>query len=293
MPTTRTRPSAADMTFPWRLELQNKSVSGLKKQITFLHDHPNICALNIPHKTKTDDLRKALRIVAEDLPRVKDICVHVSIKNLYHKTAQDTYRRLAILLNDLDTLAKQHDLSLSILLVSGSGSSRRKLNTVTALEELRREPLRDRWSIRFAIAFNPYLTSSQDRQEEFQRLGSKFEAMPSISAVYLQIGTDSTLFHRGIDHLETFKAASNGSLRIYGSCLVPNRRLLSSMRFRPWRGVHLSEAYLSSVASADAVTGDMLRLYAQRRISPLVETAIDTKEELSRAHGLLGRHWTE
>ncbi len=39
-----------------------------------------------------------------------------------------------------------------------------------------------------------------------------------------------------------------------GSLLIPSKRLLAQMKFRPWKGVFLSEEYLSDVEAADTIT---------------------------------------
>lgn len=118
---------------------------------------------------------------------------------------------------------------------------------------------------------------------------------------------------------------------VYGSILVPSRKLLAQMRFRPWGGVllrcagslgapctarvwllagetpqvssatsdvcvgtfpaHLSaccsEEYLSGVEAADAVTAEVLRVYARHGVTPLVETAVASDAELERVQQLL------
>ena len=59
------------------------------------------------------------------------------------------------------------------------------------------------------------------------------------------------------------------------------------MRFRPWNGVFLSEEYLSSVDRARAITADILALYSQHGVVPLVESNICTTKELRQCLDLL------
>ena len=59
------------------------------------------------------------------------------------------------------------------------------------------------------------------------------------------------------------------------------------MKYRPWNGVFLSDKYLSSVEAAESITGDILKLYHQHGVQPLVESSISSAAELRRCHGLL------
>lgn len=63
--------------------------------------------------------------------------------------------------------------------------------------------------------------------------------------------------------------------------------LLHAAHTRPWNGVFLSEQYLSSVEAAEAITRELLMVYGAAGVVPLLESAVKTTEELSRAK-LLG-----
>ena len=64
-------------------------------------------------------------------------------------------------------------------------------------------------------------------------------------------------------------------------------RLLAQMRFRPWNGVFLSSAYLSDVSKAVKITEELLDVYHEHGVTPMVETSIANTEELRRVHQLL------
>lgn len=74
---------------------------------------------------------------------------------------------------------------------------------------------------------------------------------------------------------------------VYGSLMLPSKRFLAQMRFRPWAGVFLSEEYLGSVEAAEAATLRVLRVYAQHSVVPLVETEVASEAELERVRSLL------
>lgn len=65
------------------------------------------------------------------------------------------------------------------------------------------------------------------------------------------------------------------------------RRLLAQMRFRPWHGVFLSDAYLSGVDAAMECTRQLLTVYAQHGVVPLVESAVRSEAELEVLRALL------
>lgn len=73
-----------------------------------------------------------------------------------------------------------------------------------------------------------------------------------------------------------------------GSVLLPSPRLLAQFKFRPWNGVFLSDEYLSGVAQADAITRQVVQLYREFGVEPLIETAVRGQQDLDRLHALLG-----
>lgn len=86
---------------------------------------------------------------------------------------------------------------------------------------------------------------------------------------------------------EEYPAPEGGSPTIHGSVFVPGKRLLAQMRFRPWNGVFLSEAYLSGVDAAMDCTRQLLTVYAQHGVVPLVESAVRNEAELQALTALL------
>lgn len=76
-------------------------------------------------------------------------------------------------------------------------------------------------------------------------------------------------------------------VRVYGSVLVPSKKQLAAMKFRPWGGVFLSNEYLSSVEAADAITRRLVGVYADQGVLPLVETAVEGEADVTRVRQLL------
>ena len=63
---------------------------------------------------------------------------------------------------------------------------------------------------------------------------------------------------------------------------------MAQQRFRPWNGVFLSERYLHDVDAALSVTREMLAIYREFGVIPLVESAVKDRAALKNVHGLLG-----
>lgn len=59
------------------------------------------------------------------------------------------------------------------------------------------------------------------------------------------------------------------------------------MRFRPWNGVFLSDEYLSGVDAAMESTRQLLSVYAQHGVVPLVESAVTSEADLETLRQLL------
>ena len=75
---------------------------------------------------------------------------------------------------------------------------------------------------------------------------------------------------------------------MYGSVLVPSARLLAQLRFRPWRGVLLSQQFLGSVLGAEAAMLEVLQVYRRHGVVPLVESGVGGERELQQAERQLG-----
>ena len=62
---------------------------------------------------------------------------------------------------------------------------------------------------------------------------------------------------------------------------IPTRQFLAQFRFRPWRGVFCSDAYLNDIEYAMKFTQNLLHAYADLSIEPLVESALRSDSEIS------------
>ncbi|GFH12400.1 uncharacterized protein HaLaN_08080, partial [Haematococcus lacustris] len=154
---------------------------------------------------------------------------------------------------------------------------------------------------------------------ERQRLRSKLET-GLVAGVYVQIGSDLARLQSGLAFLRaaaielrlrltpavpqsdplpiagsaavaaqglSHSGPGKGELQLLGSVLLPSRKLLAQMRFRPWSGVLLSEEYLGSVEAAEAITREVVRTYAAHGVTPLIESSVRSASELQPVLDLL------
>lgn len=272
----------------WRLELFFKTPQDLQRQLPFLtalSARSLISGVNLTNKSKDDNLLASVKMIKAQLPSL-DICMHYALRYNYAGGPRGGQARLVAFCQELEAIS-----GCSMLLVSGSGE-KRPLNTVTALQSLaqaRPIVIRD---LPLFVAFNPYLPDGTQAAAERDRLRAKLTTDPGrIAGVYLQMGNDIAALESGLDYMHgLFKEAYPDAAQqpqCYGSIFVPTRKLLAQMRFRPWNGVFLSEEYLSGVEAAEAVTAQVLEVYARRGVEPLVESAIVNEEQLDHAQRLL------
>ncbi|KAK9824464.1 hypothetical protein WJX72_010479 [[Myrmecia] bisecta] len=269
----------------WRLELFFKTQTELQdKVIPFLRSN-SVARVNLTNKTKDDKLLDSAKLLKDALPDL-DVCLHYSIKWNYVRSCE---RSLAALERFCEQAAQLE--GCSVLLVSGGGK-KRQLDTVKALSQGKAGSARGLHALPVHVAFNPYLPSEKEFQAEKKRLKAKLES-GLVSGIYLQIGSDLQRLKEGLSFLQSAveECMQSGACKerpaVHGSVFLPSKRLLTQMKFRPWNGVFLSEAYLSSLPKAEAMTKELMKIYQDFDVIPLLETAVSTAEELRKAHDLM------
>jgi hypothetical protein len=212
-----------------------------------------------------------------------DLCVHYAIKINYERDPDASYARLERLWLALAALPPP----TSLLLVSGGGA-RRRLDTVAALKRAARSPAIGQCGLPVHVAFNPYFPGTAEREEERGRLRSKLlESGSLVAGVYLQMGTDTALLRSSLAFLDAVAEEAGRPVAVHGSVLVPSRRLLAQLRFRPWAGLFLSEEYMGGVEGAEAAGRTLAREYEVNGVAAVLEGAGPIDEELGRGRRLL------
>jgi hypothetical protein len=108
-----------------------------------------------------------------------------------------------------------------------------------------------------------------------------------VSQVWIQLGTDLAALESGLSYLEATAAELNCPLQTFASIFLPTRSQLARFKFRPWNGVLMSDAYLSSPETASQITRDILTLLGQHGVTPFIETAVKGEAEMLLLQNLL------
>ena len=81
-------------------------------------------------------------------------------------------------------------------------------------------------SLRFGVAYNPYLPDMEEEQERLQeKLSSHL-----VSSVWLQLGSDATALRKSLDFLKQATVDRPYPLRVVGSVVIPSRKFLAMVR---------------------------------------------------------------
>ena len=263
-----------------RIEISFKSFDELRK-ILYFYQRNKLYKINIPCKNslKKDFLLESIRISKEEFPNI-DIIPHFSILHEFKRDRMNTQDSFLNFLKTVKTLGCEQ-----ILLVSGS-QKRSTLDSVYALSMLKDNPLYFNHDISIGVAFNPYLPGFLF-DEELLRLEKKLQS-GLVSSIWIQFGTDSKLLNSRIEILSNiisktiYKNSKISNIMLFGSILIPSKQFLNRFKFRPWKGVYCSNEFLESVDFANNLITELLKVYKQYKICPVIETNITKEDHLNK-----------
>lgn len=268
--------SAGQLTSLLQFYAQRQSALPASPVLPF-HQHSVFQAFNIPNKVRNEDIIPFTTPILDVFPG-SDVCLHYSLKNHPCKRMDDASQQFITFMQEAkDAGAKE------ILLVSGSGA-KRAINAVTLLQYLARYSIPLPEGVRIAVAFNPYYTTETEKQAEIKRLLEKLESK-LVQVIYLQFGTNVEMLRESLQFLN--EHVDRKQVVILGSTFLPSKQLIARMKFRPWAGLMLSEEFLSSVEEGEGIINQMLDLYEEFQVVPIVETAFKTEKETEHMEQLL------
>ena len=138
---------------------------------------------------------------------------------------------------------------------------------------------------------NKDCNGSDNLSGERNRLEKKISSGLTRS-IWLQFGTDIKLLESEINFIK--KSISNNKLnynnqniRIFGSLLIPSKQFISRFKFRPWKGVYIADKYLNCLDDFYAFTKDLIEIYLDNNIFPVIETECTSKEKLDEIYTLI------
>tara|TARA_Y100000589_G_C27194309_1_gene646089 strand:- start:335 stop:1162 length:828 start_codon:yes stop_codon:yes gene_type:complete len=258
----------------FRLEISFKDLDQLKSKIEFCRSN-NIYQLNIPCKglIKKEFLLEVVDFIGINFKDL-DIIYHYSLYHQFSKNKSVSYSNLLNFLDKCNRYSKNE-----VLIVSGS-KKRNNFEVVDILNDLKFDLSKD---FKFGIAYNPYFRENSLQILERQRLLSKLNS-GFIKSIWLQFGSDLYALEnqlRFLDNNFNFSSDIENSVKIYGSVFIPSKQFLARFKFRPWRGVFLSNDYLNSIDKSIDITKGLLSIYLKNNIFPLIETECSSNKQLN------------
>ena len=267
-----------------RLEISFKTYDELRSILSFCKKN-NLSRINIPCKNtlKKEFLLNSIKLSREEFPSI-DIIPHFSILYEFRRNKFNTQNYFIKFINVVKSLGCQE-----VLLVSGS-QKRATLDSVSTLLFLKDNPLFLNDNFSLGVAFNPYL-SGHMFDEEIERLENKLKS-GLVSSVWIQFGTDIQLLESRLGMLKNIILLTSNNnkildINLFGSILIPSKQFLARFKYRPWKGVYCSNEFLESVEFANTFVRNLLRIYMQYQILPVIENRVSSEDQLNKLDKLI------
>ena len=258
-----------------RFELSFKNISQLENKLNFCKLN-NIRNINIPCKgpIKQEFFNATIKYISKNFQEF-NVTYHYSLYHQYNKNREKSYHDF------LDFLKNSYsNRNYEILLVSGS-NKKKNFDVIKVLDNLKKEK---NLKVKFGIAYNPYLKKYYDVSSERERLESKISS-GLINSIWFQYGTDIEVIKNEVSYLE--KVLESKKFNLFGSLLIPSKQFIARFKFRPWKGVHISEKYLNSLDDFYNFTRDLVCFYKNNNITPVIETDFSSSEKLSSVYSFI------
>ena len=267
----------------FRFEFAFKDLNQLSKKVDFFKNN-NIYKLNIPCKgeLRKDFLYSSIEYLGNNFNEL-DIVYHYSFFHQFYKSKTLSLQMFYKFIGLLEKFKNKE-----ILLISGT-NKKKDLQVKDILNDL----CNSDFKIKFGVAYNPYFSERVDIVKERESIIKKLKSS-KVNSIWLQFGSNLNFLKREVQFLEELKFEYQNSfnidLKIYGSLFVPSKQFLARFKFRPWKGVYLSNKYLNSIDEAIFITKNILNFYHEHNIEPLIESECCSKKQLSDLINLLSKY---
>ena len=255
-----------------RFELSFKNISQLENKLKFCKFN-KIKNINIPCKDpiKKELFNATIKYISE-YPHDFNITYHYSLYHQYSKNKEKSYQDLLGFLKNSCS-----NKNYEILLVSGS-SKKKNFEVINVLSHIKNE---ENLKVKLGIAYNPYLKKYFNMSSERDRFERKISS-GLISSIWFQYGTDIKVLQDEVNYLRNTEKCEK--LKLFGSLFIPSKQFIARFKFRPWKGVHISEKFLYSLDDFYNFTKDLVYFYKINNIIPVVETDFSTPEKLNSVY---------
>ena len=256
------------MTSNLRFELSFKNISQLENKLKFCKFN-KIKNINIPCKgiLKKDFFNSTIKYIS-NYHQEFNVTYHYSLYHQYSQNKEKSYQDL------LDFLKNSYlNRNYEILLVSGS-NKKKNFDVLDVLREIKEEK---NLKVKLGIAYNPYLMKYYNNTSERERFDRKISS-GLINSIWFQYGTDINELQNEVNYLK--KIVKYENINLFGSLLIPSIQFIARFKFRPWKGVHISERFLGSIDDFYNFTKDLVQFYEDNNITPLIETDFASSDRL-------------
>ena len=255
-----------------RFELSFKNITQLENKLNFCKLN-NIKNINIPCKglIKKELFNSTIKYISKNFNEF-NVTYHYSLYHQYSKNKEKSYQDF------LDFVkSSQTNKNYEILLVSGS-NKKKNFDSVDVLAYLKKEK---NLKVKLGIAYNPYLKKYYNISSERERFERKIST-GLINSIWFQYGTDIKVLQNEVNYIT--KVAKHKKINLFGSLLIPSKQFIARFKFRPWKGVHISEKCLCSLDYFYEFTRDLVCFYKNNNITPVIETDFASSEKLDSVY---------
>ena len=255
-----------------RFELSFKNISQLENKLNFCKFN-KIKNINIPCKgvIKKHFFNSTIDYISKKYPEF-NVTYHYS---LFHQYSQNKEKSYQDFLNFLKNSCSNRNYE--ILLVSGS-NKKKDFDATNVLSKLKDEK---NLNVNLGIAYNPYLKNYYDDSSERERFKRKISSK-LINSIWFQYGTNIKVLQNEVTYLK--KLAKSEKINLFGSLLIPSKQFIARFKFRPWKGVYISDKFLSSLDDFHEFTRELVCFYKKNNITPVIETEFASLEKLSSVY---------
>ena len=250
-----------------RFELSFKNIPQLENKLNFCK-LKKIKNINIPCKgpIKKDFFNSTIKYISKNHQQF-NVTYHYSLFHQYSQNKEKSYQDL------LDFLKNSYsNRNYQILLISGS-NKKKNFDVINVLSKIKEEK---NLKVKIGIVYNPYLKKYYEDTLERERLDRKISS-GLINSIWFQYGTDIKVLQKEVDYIK--KVAKHDRINLFGSLLIPSKQFIARFKFRPWKGVYISENCLYSLDHFYNFTKDLVCFYKNNNIIPVIETDFTSSEK--------------
>jgi len=255
-----------------RFELSFKNISQLENKLNFCRFN-KIKNINIPCKgvIKRDFFNTTIKYISKNYQEF-NVTYHYSLYHQFSQNKEKSYQNL------LDFLKNSYaNKNYEILLLSGS-NKKKNFEAINVLSKIKEEKI---LKVKLGTAYNPYLKKYYEDTSERERFDRKFSS-GLINSIWFQYGTDIKVLQNEVNYIK--KVGKYKNLNLFGSLLIPSKQFIARFKFRPWKGVYISEKCLGSLNDFYDFTSDLISFYKKNNITPLIETDFASSEKLQSVY---------